>query len=343
MRLSLTRSQRDFNKQTKLLTYRKAFLFVCFEIDIELLLLFFKPEYRQTFDTKRTSSRKFTLNRRGLFCACFRIWSLGGNQGLDKHRIVPPFLLLIKIMKKFQLDVFAIVIMALVCVVFTSCGGDDDEVTNEPSNSSGGASGGASGQTGLTAVDLGLSVKWASCNVGAAKPEDIGGRFAWGETEEKSEYTEANYSHAQAKKTYDTSYGNWEKTTIYIYDDKLLSLLGTDYDVAHVKLGGKWRIPLQSECEELINNCKVIQTTLNGVKGYKYTASNGNSIFLPSVDEYKDRYWTSDGNRRTWGSQYSDWPAFGNPSQAYTLEGPNCGEYKCTEKYNGLLVRAVCE
>lgn len=84
-------------------------------------------------------------------------------------------------------------------------------------------------------VDMGLGVKWASHNVGATSPEQSGGYFAWGETEEKSNYTFDAYSDP---------------------DYKLQNIIsGTQYDVAHVKLGGAWRMPMTAEITELLERC----------------------------------------------------------------------------------------
>ena len=120
------------------------------------------------------------------------------------------------------------------------------------------------------AIDLGLpsGTKWASCNVGATKPEEYGSHYAWGETEEKEVYSEDTYKYYQ--------YGSY----VSLGDD----ISGTEYDVAHVKWGGNWVMPTQEECKELINNCTSEWTTLNGVNGRKFTSNiNGNSIFLPAA------------------------------------------------------------
>ena len=148
-------------------------------------------------------------------------------------------------------------------------------------------------------VDLGLSVNWATCNVGASKPEQFGNYYAWGETEtNKEKYVESTYK-----------FGPWDKLTKYntrpgygIVDNKT-RLEKTD-DVAYMKLGGNWRIPTNSEWTELREKCTWVWTTLNGVKGYKVTSKkNGNSIFLPAAGDRagtwqndvgsKGAYWSS--------------------------------------------------
>lgn len=125
------------------------------------------------------------------------------------------------------------------------------------------------------AIDLGLSVKWASCNVGASSPEGYGGYYAWGETEEKSSYTYDTYA-------YYSDDAGW----MNIGSD----IAGTSYDVAHVKWGGSWHMPTVTQIEELVNSCTWTWTTYNGVNGQLVTGPNGNSIFLPAAGY---RYGTS--------------------------------------------------
>ena len=108
-------------------------------------------------------------------------------------------------------------------------------------------------------VDLGLSVKWATCNIGASSPSDYGDYFAWGEDETKSTYTEDNSA----------TYGR----TNYTFRD-----------AAKKKWGGTWRMPTEDECEELIDDCIWTWTTQGGHDGYKVTSKkNGKSIFLPTA------------------------------------------------------------
>ena len=129
------------------------------------------------------------------------------------------------------------------------------------------------------AVDLGLSVKWATFNVGATRPEEYGGYYAWGETEEKDDYAWSTYKwcsgswYTMTKYCANSSYGTVDNKTVLDPED----------DVAHVKWGGNWRMPTFEEQEELCNNCTWTWTTQNGVNGYKVTGPNGNSIFLPAA------------------------------------------------------------
>lgn len=130
--------------------------------------------------------------------------------------------------------------------------------------------------SGPIAVDLGLglSVKWASCNVGAESPEEYGDYFAWGETEEKSDYSLYTYKYYV-----DSDEIDFEDKFIYLGSN----ISGTQYDVAHVKWGGSWRMPTRNEIEELVEKCSWKWTTYNNVNGQLVTGPNGNSIFLPAA------------------------------------------------------------
>ena len=141
------------------------------------------------------------------------------------------------------------------------------------------------------AVDLGLSVKWATFNVGATSPEDYGDYFAWGETEPKETYSWATYK-----------WGTSSNLTKYNTTDGKTTLDPED-DAAKVLWGGYWRMPSKEEVDELTQQCTWIWTTHNNVNGYKVTGPNGNSIFLPAAG-YKGAgptypagkdglYWTS--------------------------------------------------
>lgn len=112
-------------------------------------------------------------------------------------------------------------------------------------------------------VDLGLSVKWATCNVGASSPSDYGDYYAWGETMPKSIYTLGDCS------TFHVDMGDISA------DAK--------YDVGRAKWGGSWRLPTRAEMQELIDYCTWAWTSLGGRKGYKVTGPNGNCIFLPAA------------------------------------------------------------
>ena len=128
-------------------------------------------------------------------------------------------------------------------------------------------------ENGYEYVDLGLSVKWATCNVGASKAEDYGDYFAWGETSVKETYDEDNCL------TYELSYSELQAQG-YIDSEGNLT---APYDAATFNWGGDWRMPTDDEMQELIDNCTWTWTTQNGVNGYNVEGPNGNSIFLPAA------------------------------------------------------------
>ena len=110
-------------------------------------------------------------------------------------------------------------------------------------------------------VDLGLSVKWASCNVGADAPEKTGGFYAWGELEPKEDYS--------------------EETSLY-YKKEIPEFSGNPYyDIAALTTDGKMRMPNEKEARELAENCEKREYTLNGVVGDLFIGPNEKSIFFP--------------------------------------------------------------
>lgn len=124
---------------------------------------------------------------------------------------------------------------------------------------------------------------WGTKNIGAEKPEDYGDYYAWGETEVKTKYaTFENYKWCNGSITTLTKYNN--NGANGIVDN--ITTLEPDDDVAHVKLGGKWRLPTYSEWNEFITQCTLEWTTYNGVNGIKATGSNGDSVFLPAAGDY---------------------------------------------------------
>ena len=136
-----------------------------------------------------------------------------------------------------------------------------------------------------TAVDLGLSVKWASCNVGATKPEEFGGYYAWGEIEEKDNYTDKTYKWYDPKKSkeylpYIIKYNS--DSDDGIVDNK--TRLESEDDVARVMWGGKWRMPTYAEMYELKTKCNWKYGYHNDVFGLFATGPNGNSIFIPCAN-----------------------------------------------------------
>lgn len=183
-----------------------------------------------------------------------------------------------KFLSNYLIWIITYVLMAL---SIASCSSDDEPTPPNVEDSDNSAY-----------VDLGLSIKWATCNIGATVPEEIGSYYAWGETSTKSEYTEANYFDASFSK-YNLS-GNKK-------------IYGSNNDIAYTKLGKDWRMPTTSEINELINACTWTNDVVNGVDGVKGTASNGNSIFLPITGMYAGTSIQSNGQGCYWGGElYTD-------------------------------------
>ena len=200
---------------------------------------------------------------------------------------------------------------------------------------------GVNTENGHEYVDLGLLVKWATCNVGANTPEEYGDYFAWGETESKTTYNWSTYKYCNG--SYYTMTKYCRKSSYGTVDNK--TTLDLTDDAARVNWGGKWRMPTMSEIDELRNtsNCIWTWTTQNGVNGYKVTSKkNGNSIFLPAAGYRSGSYLDSAGD---YGSCWSSSLSAGSSDYAYSVYfssshvGWGAGIGRCY----GRSVRAVCE
>ena len=164
-------------------------------------------------------------------------------------------------------------------------------------------------ESGMKAVDLGLSVKWATCNLGASRPEDYGNYYAWGETKTKRNYGYKTYKFCKMSEDALTRY-NTEPDYGEVDDKTVLDL---EDDVAHVKLGGNWRMPTFAECRELINNCTWERIQINGVNGFNVTGPNGASIFLPAAGYREGHLFAAGDDGHYWSSSLS-WEL---PNNAY--------------------------
>ncbi len=170
-------------------------------------------------------------------------------------------------------------------------------------------------------VDLGLSVMWATCNVGAEEPPNYGDYFAWGETSPKSIYN---------------------KDSSLTYGKLLLDIEGDyDYDGATNAWGEPWRMPTKEEFQELIQKCSWTWTIQDDVSGYKVMGANGNSIFLP-VTGWRDEKRIIDLKYQ--GNYWSASPDEGNSYYAYFLNLTR-GSFVISKylRYNGRVLRAVIE
>ncbi len=133
-------------------------------------------------------------------------------------------------------------------------------------------------------VDLGLpsGLLWATCNVGANMPEEYGNYYSWGETSTKTTYNWNTYKYCNGSYNKLTKYCNDSNYGNNGFTDNLTFLQSSD-DAATVNWANGWRMPTREECEELFNNSACVWTTQNGVNGWRFTASNGNSLFLPAA------------------------------------------------------------
>lgn len=228
-------------------------------------------------------------------------------------------------MKELLKNFIALVAAITMSVIIVSCKNAKDE----PANNNDGST-----TTSHECVDMGLSVKWATCNIGAERPSEFGNYFAWGETTPKTKFSDNNCSTL----------------------GKLIGDISGDatYDAAKAKWGGNWRMPTADECQELLDNCTFTMKTQNGVNGVNVKSQiNGNTIFLPLAGGYllgdddgtspyavgeHVIYWSSTPCKNESVVEYSDEElAYGfSPSEvAVGVFG--------LKRSSGIPIRAVCE
>lgn len=226
-----------------------------------------------------------------------------------------------------------------ISISLSSCDKDDieDDLENEWNNGNSNSNNNEPGGTqntyegsvnGHEFVDLGLSVKWAKCNLGASSSSDYGNYYAWAETITKLSYWPDNY------KFYNTKTGTYSAPTT--------SICGTKYDAATYYWGSKWRMPSQKEAQELIDKCTWKETSVNGVVGYQVTGRNGKSIFLPKAGSFT-------GNEKgakagiffqMWTGTYAKQSDF--YFHAYSLEVSNARkDVSGASVYDGISIRPV--
>ena len=189
-------------------------------------------------------------------------------------------------------------------------------------------------------VDLGLpsGLLWATCNVGADSPEDYGDYFAWGETQPKDYYDWSTYQYCHGSDKTLTKYCNNSKYGYNGFTDNLTTLLPED-DAATANWRSGWRMPTETEWLELYQNTTNIWTTQNGVNGRLFTASNGNSLFLPAAGYLDQDSLKEDGSwSYHWSSSlfmtYSVYARGFHFSSSYSNTGS-------AARYYGRPVRAV--
>ena len=218
-----------------------------------------------------------------------------------------------KQIKNFMLCALA---ASFLCATTSSCGDDDDAVSVSVSSADGTID-------GYEYVDLGLSVVWATHNVGTNTENGYGTYYAWGETSSKTSYTEGNCA----------TYGEVIKD--YSGDD--------EYDVATKRWSDAWRTPTEDEMDELVDKCTWTWASLDGVNGFHVEGPSGKSIFLPAAG-VKDTttiyrkgeacfYWTSTGSSLKVLSYYA----------SGILADEEGVELGVTDRYHGSSVRPVSD
>lgn len=228
-------------------------------------------------------------------------------------------------------------------------------------------------ENGYGFVDLGLSVKWANMNVGATAVNEYGNYYAWGEVSPQSDnsysfntykWNSDGYLTSMTKYTCkdDNKKGIWYNGNTFVGDGK--TVLDSEDDVAIVNWGGRWRMPTQSEQEELIKSCYWIWTNNyneTGVAGFiaykaksiedkwKFNSASSNSytlsdvhIFLPASGGRQNGSLHSEGDCGCyWSSSLNE----SNSSSAWYIYFylDNARTYSLDARIDGFSVRAVCQ
>ena len=229
------------------------------------------------------------------------------------------------------------IIAAMMLLMVVAMGCNKPEVPDHGGNENGNE------LNGHAFVDLGLpsGTLWAICNIGADAPEGFGDFFAWGETESKELYDWKSYKYGifyheryeLNKYCTDSAYG------LNGFVDNL-TLLEPNDDVAKACWGTGWRMPTIEEWEELFLNTTNTWTTQNGVNGWCFTASNGDSLFLPAAGYW----WDTEFNCADLGVYWSSSLNLEYPNRAWSFHfgqdnGHLCGS---SDRNRGQTVRAVC-
>lgn len=213
---------------------------------------------------------------------------------------------------KHLINLNAMAFIAAMCSLSLVACDDDDDAPNNDLNM----------YKGHEYVDLGLSVKWATCNVGAENPEDYGSYYAWGETETKSDYSWDTYTDGE-----------------FIGDGK--TTLDAADDAATANWGGDWTMPTASDFDELKDKCTWTWTTENEVNGYRVIGTNGNSIFLPAAGGRKGSGLDGEGSYGYYWSSSLDESNSGSGRFLYFNSG-YVNAWGSSRRYVGFPVRPVC-
>ena len=231
-----------------------------------------------------------------------------------------------------KLSVF-LVIAACAVAVLASCDKENSDKDKSPYDK--------------YAVDLGLSVKWATINVGASNEKDMGNYYGWGETSEKPDGTYYDWESYLVFKGIGTDDASRDAALAKLYGSNLI--LKDEYDVAHVKWGGSWRMPTLEEFQELMENCTWEMIPPDSDKwsednpgGWKVTSKiNGKSIYIPAAGQRTNLSLDKDK-----GMQAYYWTS--NRDEDADTFAMNCGRFKNVPFLSthyvcmGCTVRPVC-
>ena len=193
-----------------------------------------------------------------------------------------------------------------------------------------------------SAVDLGLpsGVKWANANLGAAAPSEYGNYYAWGETEPKNRYDWTSYKWGDGTPDVLSKYN----TDPYHGPVDGRKVIAPEDDVAHVRLGGKWRIPTREEFLELRAECIWTWTAVNGIPGFEIKSRvNGNSIFLPAAGFWQGDHPVGVG-LGLYGDYWTSSLGWASPEFAFNVTfNSTMLDLGSFERTYGFSIRPVCD
>lgn len=209
------------------------------------------------------------------------------------------------------------------------------------------------------AVDLGLpsGLKWASFNLGATRPEEFGDYYAWGEITpyyigldpltwvngKESGYSWESYKWCMGSEKTLTKYCTNSEYGYNAFSDGK-TVLDPEDDAAHVALGGKWRMPTETELTELKTVCSWWITSINGIAGVMFYGPNGNTIFLPGGMAFNGTT-RQDGSRGAyWSSSLSTrFQKSASFLYFYSRQSQEIVNVSSSERHQGFSVRPVCD
>ncbi len=212
-------------------------------------------------------------------------------------------------------------------------------------------------------VDLGLSVLWASCNIGSNSPEEYGDYYAWGETYTKSSYNKMTYKFAGETlgatnlPTIDAQIKAMLDYTKYLGEENKQNpndvKLDIADDVANAQWGNPWRMPTMNEISELVDSCNWELDEIKGIKGFWAVSKvNGNKVFFPLAGYIYDdvvsdvgksgKYWASELRKDMCFEAYQIWISYADDSAEMRKKS---SVFLSDDGFreNGRSVRAVCE